>query len=92
VTRSGQGGYGTGDGKDDPFDPGEILIEIRRIGNVARVSAIATRSNVEITLVGDPRQGEAALKRAAARKLAYVLAKRRKASGDPQGGPGSTVA
>ncbi|MDA0676157.1 MAG: hypothetical protein O3A88_07380 [Proteobacteria bacterium] len=55
MNRSGHGGYGSGDGPDERFDPGEILIEIRRVGNVARVSAIDTRSNVEVTLVGDPR-------------------------------------
>ncbi len=60
--------------------PSELLFEIRRIGNVARVSVIDPRSNIEVTLVGDPKRGEAALKRAAVRKLIYVLQRRRNAA------------
>ncbi|MGF1640341.1 MAG: hypothetical protein ACFCUO_05280 [Rhodospirillales bacterium] len=56
---------------------GEVLFEFHWIGGGVRVSAIDPRTNVEVTIVGAPGVGEEALKRLAARKLAYVLAKKR---------------
>ena len=58
---------------------GEILFEFRRLGNVVKVSAVHVESNTEICLVGAPSVGEYALKKAAIRKLAYVLGRQRKA-------------
>jgi hypothetical protein len=52
---------------------GEVLFEFRQIGNVVKVSAIHVDTNTEICLVGAPSVGEYALKRAAIRKLTYVL-------------------
>ncbi len=43
-----------------------------------RVVAIDPITNTEVTMVGDPGCGRETLKRLAARKLAYVLAKRLK--------------
>ncbi|MCP5367388.1 MAG: hypothetical protein H6907_13815 [Hyphomicrobiales bacterium] len=56
----------------------EVLYEFRPSGAYVRVAAIDPHSNTEVTVVGDPRQGEAVLKRIALRKLIYVLAKGRR--------------
>jgi hypothetical protein len=56
-----------------------MLFEFRRVGNAVKVSAIDPLTSVEVSIVGDPALGEAGLRRAAARKLAYVL--RRSAAG-----------
>lgn len=53
----------------------EVLFEFRSVGNYVRVSAIDTRTNTEVTLAGDPKVGEAMLKRMAMNKLRYVIAK-----------------
>jgi len=60
-----------------PAPLGEVLFEFRRVGNVAKVSAIHVDSDTEVCLVGSPAAGELALKEAAINKLIYVLAKRR---------------
>ena len=54
----------------------EVLFEFRRIGRSVRVSAIDPKTGTEVVMVGDSRAGMTTLKRSAARKLAYVLAKR----------------
>lgn len=54
---------------------GEVLFEFRVIGNYVRVSAIDTRTNTEINMVGDTQVGQTYLKRMALRKLRYVIAK-----------------
>ena len=56
--------------------PGEVLFELRRMGNFVKVSAVHVDTNTEVSLMGPPGAGEHGLKMAAARKLAYVLAKR----------------
>ncbi len=61
----------------DVFLP-EVLFEFRRVGKALRVVAIDPITNTEVTMVGDPKRGRETLKRLAARKLVYVLAKRRK--------------
>jgi len=64
-----------------PYDPTthmEVLFEMRRAGkNGVRVAAIDPRTGIEITMVGDIRYGEETLKRMAARKLVYVINKKR---------------
>ncbi|MEW5703134.1 MAG: hypothetical protein AB1781_00885 [Pseudomonadota bacterium] len=61
-------------------DPGsgdrEVLIEIQRVGNSVRVTAMDTATLVEVTIVGSPRETEARLKQMAVQKLRYVLGKR----------------
>ena len=57
--------------------PAEVLFEMRRIGRAVRVNAIDPRTGIEVTMVGDARAGVETLKRNAARKLAWVLEKRR---------------
>jgi hypothetical protein len=56
---------------------GEVIFEITRLRDIARVSAVHVASNTEVSLVGPPKAPEAALLRAATQKLRYVLAKAR---------------
>jgi len=58
----------------------DILIEIQQIGNAVKVAAIDPETLIEVSIVGSPSAGEEALKRAAARKLAYVLGKNRRSA------------
>lgn len=61
--------------------PGEVIIEFFPVGNAVKVSAIDPETLVEVSIVGDPRQSEEALSRAAVQKLRYVLeTKKRKGS------------
>jgi hypothetical protein len=53
----------------------EVLFEFQQVGSYVRVTAVCAWSNTEITMVGDPKQSERALKDAAMRKLKYVIAK-----------------
>lgn len=54
----------------------EVLFEFRLTGNSTRVVAIDPVSNTEVVMVGAASYGEHALKRLAARKLAYVVEKK----------------
>ncbi|MEX2628844.1 MAG: hypothetical protein WD341_02820 [Tistlia sp.] len=56
-----------------------VIIEFHNVGAFVKVSAIDSESLVEVSIVGDPAAGEAALERAVMRKLEYVLAKRKPA-------------
>jgi hypothetical protein len=58
----------------------EVLFEFHRIGNAVRVAALDPATNTEVSLLGPPGCGEAALKRVALGKLAYVLRSNRQAS------------
>lgn len=60
-----------------PPIPREVLFEFKRVGHLLRVVAIDPQSAVEVTMIADPRQTERVIKTLAARKLAYVLAKKR---------------
>ena len=64
----------------EPADLGlrEILYEFRPWGRTVRVAAIDPVSGTEVVIVGDPTRGEAVLKDIAARKLAYVIDKKRR--------------
>lgn len=55
----------------------EIIFEFIRRGPAVKVTAVDPTTGVEVTIVGDPTVGEAALKRLARQKLDYVLAKAR---------------
>jgi len=61
---------------------GEVLIEFRRVGKYVKVSAIDPVSLIEVSIVGDPKRGDPALKRLAVKKLDYVLNKRMKSEKD----------
>ena len=56
----------------------EVLFEFHRRGKFVKVSAIDPRTNTEVSMVGSPRYGQVLLKRLALRKLAYVIAKRKR--------------
>ena len=55
----------------------EVIFEFVRVGHTVKVSAVDTATGTEVSIVGDPMVGEAALKRLAERKLDYVLARRK---------------
>ncbi len=57
--------------------PKEVLFEFKRLGHILRVVAIDPQSATEVTMIADPRQPETTIKMLAARKLAYVLDKKR---------------
>ena len=62
-----------------------LLIEFIPLGDYVKVSAVDTRTGIEVSIVGDPRRGENALRQAAIRKLRYVMEKRGMADdGDPR--------
>ena len=60
-----------------PEWPEEVLYEFQRVGNAIRVAAIDPVTGIEVTMVGALGYGRETLKWLAARKLAYVIAKRR---------------
>ena len=55
----------------------EVLYEFAKVGRHLRVTAIDPRTGIEVSMVADPRYGQVMIKRLAARKLAYVIAKKR---------------
>ena len=55
----------------------EVLYEFFSVGRHLRVNAIDPRTGIEVSMIADPRYGETLIKRLAARKLAYVISKRR---------------
>ncbi len=65
---------------------GDVIIEFRQVGAYVKVSAIDTATYTEVSIVGDPKRSEEALKRAAVRKLEYVLKRDRRAGGPPRRG------
>lgn len=59
----------------------EVLLELHyTTGRAVRVVAIDPNTGTEVTMVGDAHRGEEALKRLAAKKLEYVLNKKREAT------------
>ncbi len=64
---------------------GDVIIEFHQVGAYVKVSAVDTATYTEVSIVGDPTRSEEALKRAAIRKLEYVLERDRKACGAPRG-------
>lgn len=58
-----------------------VIFEFISIGSYVKVSAIDTRSGTEVSIVGDPRRGEVALRRVAMRKLEKALEKKDSATG-----------
>jgi hypothetical protein len=63
----------------------EVLIEMRRLGDSVRVSALCPVTGLEATVVGPAGAGEAALAEAASAKLRWLLRKR--ASGPQRPAP-----
>ena len=52
---------------------GDVIIEFYHVGAYVKVSAVDTATYTEVSIVGDPACSEETLKRAAIRKLEYVL-------------------
>ena len=52
-----------------------VIFEFISIGAYVKVSAIDTRTGTKVSIVGDPRRGEVALRRVAMRKLERALEK-----------------
>ncbi|MBC8158124.1 MAG: hypothetical protein ISR44_04015 [Rhodospirillales bacterium] len=67
------------------YSTGTVFFEFIRRGNVVKVSAIDARTGTEVSIVGDPKAGQEAMKRVAARKLEYVMAKRAAGKNPPDG-------
>ncbi len=62
----------------------EVLIEYRRVGKMLRVVAIDPITRIEVIMITPADTTRKALKRHAARKLAYVIAKNRNAEKEPE--------
>jgi hypothetical protein len=58
-----------------------IIYEIRRVGTVAKATAVDVATGVEASITGPANAAEFSLREAARRKLAYVM-KRRPGAGD----------
>ena len=56
----------------------EVLFEFVRVGRYLRVNAIEPKTGIEVAMIADPKHGETIIKRLAARKLAYVISKKRR--------------
>ena len=54
----------------------EALFEFHQVGGCVKVSAVDPDTLTEVSIVGDPAAGVAALKSVALRKLEYVLARK----------------
>ncbi len=52
-----------------------VIVEMIAIGRYVKVTAVDVSSGREVSMVGDPRRGERALREAAIRKLEYVMNK-----------------
>ncbi len=59
----------------------EVLFEFQRVGKILRVTAIDPKTATEVIMVADPAYGDMAIKRLAARKLAYVIRKKKQQGG-----------
>ena len=53
--------------------PREVILEFHQVGSYVKVSAVDPVTLTEVSIVGNPAAGEAALRRAAIRKLEYVM-------------------
>ena len=62
-------------GDDDLLNSGEVLFEVRQVGNAVKVSAIDPVTNTEVCVVGPVNASPYTLKMNAVRKLQMVLRK-----------------
>ena len=56
--------------------PGEIIIEIQRIGAILRVAAVDVATGTEVVFQAPASASRASIKHLAANKLRYVMTKR----------------
>lgn len=61
----------------------EVLIEMRRIGDSVRVSAVCPETGLEATIMGPAGAGKAALAQAAANKLRWLRDRRSPPASSP---------
>ncbi|MBP6819766.1 hypothetical protein V6B08_18910 [Ferrovibrio sp. MS7] len=54
----------------------EVIVEFIRVGSMLKVVAVDTVTGLEVSMVGDPRRSTEEMKRLAAQKLRFVLAKK----------------
>ena len=60
----------------DPATGREVLVEFQQIGNAVKVTAMDTKSMVEVSIMGPATAGEDILKRNVINKLNHVLSKK----------------
>ena len=60
----------------NPATGREVLVEFQQVGNAVKVTAVDTKSMVEVSIMGPASAGEEMLKRNAINKLNYVLSKK----------------
>lgn len=60
----------------DPATGREVLVEFQQIGNAVKVTAMDTKSMVEVSVMGPDTAGEGMLSRNVINKLNYVLSKK----------------
>ena len=60
----------------DPATGREVLVEFQQIGNAVKVTAMDTKSMVEVSIMGPATAGEEILKRNVINKLNYVISKK----------------
>lgn len=60
----------------DPATGREVLVEFQQIGNAVKVTAMDTKSMVEVSIMGPATAGEEILKRNVINKLNYILSKK----------------
>jgi hypothetical protein len=60
-----------------PRDDNRVILEFIQRGAYVKVSAIDPVTGTEVSIVGDPTRGEAALRQLAIRKLHYVMDKQK---------------
>ncbi len=74
------GGPGSGGRRGRGVPDDAAILEFSRIGATVRVAALDPATLTEVVIQGPAAAGEAALRGAALRKLAYVLERRRRAA------------
>lgn len=60
----------------DPATGREVLVEFQQIGNAVKVTAMDTKSMVEVSIMGPATGGEDILKHNVINNLNYVLSKK----------------
>ena len=60
----------------DPATGREVLVEFQQIGNAVKVTAMDTKSMVEVSIMGPATAGEGILKRNVINNLNYVPSKK----------------
>ena len=60
----------------NPATGREVLVEFQQIGNAVKVTAMDTKSMVEVSIMGPASAGEEVLKRNVINKLNYILSKK----------------